>query len=100
MESILQHWEMGLLLPLIIGLTGVQAVACGAWAQILARARGYSGIKWFWVGFFLSAAGVIWADKLPALVAYERRCGRGFICSRLCAFVNGCHDNEPTREIT
>ena len=91
MTPTLLPWELGLLLLLTILLTGVQAVACGAWAQLLAQAKGHSAIKWFWLGFFLSAAGVICADNLPALITGGKRCSRGFLCSELCARVNRCN---------
>ena len=94
MTPTVQSWELGLLLPLIILLAGLQAATCGAWAQILARARGHSGLKWFWLGFFLSVVGVIWASKLPDFF-YGGECRRRNLCSGFCALVNGCNGNEP-----
>lgn len=94
MDATCQTSQAALILSLIILLGGLQAVACGVWSQMLALARGHPGIKWFWIGFFLSAGGVVWASNLPDFYPDEQQCRRRSICSRLCAVVNGCADEE------
>ncbi len=49
----------------VLGILMVgQAGVCGVLAQIIADSNGHPRVRWFWIGFFLSIVGVLWATKL------------------------------------
>lgn len=55
------------LLPLLVIVMFAQAAVCGVLAQIIADSKGQPRVRWFWIGFCLSVAGVMWAGNLPDL---------------------------------
>lgn len=55
------------LLPLVVVVMFVQAAVCGILTQIIADSKGQPRVRWFWIGFCLSIAGVLWACNQPDL---------------------------------